>query len=74
MTTHNAKIAAILATNEQRSDNSLRGKSLQRALHGDLPKTLTAYEWEQWYAEHGVPSSHINISEPQGRKPWWRWW
>ena len=74
MTTHNAKINAILATNEERSDNSLRGKSLQRALQADPPKTLTAYEWEQWYAEHGIPESHANSSEPQGRKAWWRWW
>ena len=73
MAKHNAKISAILATGDQRSDNSLRGKSLQRALSSEPPKTLTAHEWEQWYAEHGVPQSHINTSETKPRKRWWRW-
>ena len=42
----------------KRTDNSLRGKSLRRALGKDVPKTLTPYEWEQWYAENGVPEAH----------------
>ncbi len=68
------KLDALLATNEESSDNSLRGKSLQRALNGEAPKTLTPYEWEQWYAEHGVPQSHVDIGKPVSSKPWWRWW
>jgi hypothetical protein len=74
MSKQKATLDALLGNKEERSDNSLRGKSMQRALKSDLPKTLTAFEWEQWYAEHGVPQSHIDTSEPQGRKPWWRWW
>jgi Protein of unknown function (DUF3429) len=44
---------------EPPEDHTLRGSSLRRALSGDLPRTLTPHEWEQWYAEHGVPRSHI---------------
>ena len=68
------KLAALLAPNEERSDNSLRGKALKRALQKTTPKSLTAYEWEQWYAENGVPQSHINRSAPDRVKPWWKWW
>ena len=39
-------------------DNSLRGKALDRARKGRVPKTLTPYEWQEWYAEHGVPPGH----------------
>jgi hypothetical protein len=79
MSKKKATVSALLTSNEQRSDNSLRGKSLQRALQTGPPKTLTPYEWEQWYAEHGVPQSHIRASEPSRTepapsKPWWRWW
>ncbi|MDX1735357.1 MAG: hypothetical protein R3228_13375 [Halioglobus sp.] len=52
---------------DEQSDTSLRGKALDRALGTDIPKTLTPYEWEQWYAEHGVPESHRS-SEP-GHEP-----
>ena len=74
MSSQKAKLDALLANKEERSDNSLRGKSMQRALKSDVPKTLTAFEWEQWYAEHGVPESHIKIKGPVRSKPWWRWW
>lgn len=43
---------------KQRADNSLRRKALSRAQSGKLPRTLTPYEWEQWYAEHGTPIEH----------------
>jgi hypothetical protein len=46
MDAHNAKLAALLASKEERTDNSLRGKALQRALQKTTPRTLTAYEWE----------------------------
>ena len=74
MDNHKAKLAGLLASKEERSDNSLRGKALKRALQKTTPKTLTPYEWEQWYAEHGVPPSHTNVSEPKRAKPWWQWW
>ena len=54
------------------ADTSLRAGSLQRAMGQTLPKTLTPYEWQQWYAEHGVPDSHINPEKKQ-TQPWWCW-
>lgn len=57
---------------EPRADNSLRGKSLKRASSGELPKTLTAYEWERWYAEHGVPMEHSLAPPEEKRTIWWR--
>ncbi|GAB5452799.1 MAG: hypothetical protein Hals2KO_31270 [Halioglobus sp.] len=39
-------------------DNSLRGAALRRATLKQVPKTLTPYEWEQWYAKNGVPAEH----------------
>jgi hypothetical protein len=74
MGTNKTKLAALLASKEESTDNSLRGKALQRALQKTTPKTLTPYEWEQWYAEYGVPPSHTNVSEPKRAKPWWQWW
>lgn len=53
------KIRRILGEKEQVTDHALRAQSLKRALSGDVPKTLTPYEWEQWYADHGVPESHL---------------
>jgi hypothetical protein len=74
MSKQKAALDALLANKEERSDNSLRGKSLQRALKSDPPKTLTAFEWEEWYAEHGVPESHIKTKKAVRSRPWWRWW
>jgi hypothetical protein len=54
-------------------DNSLRGKSLQRALNQELPKTLTPYEWQQWYADHGIPVDHRKSSVQPTRR-WWHLW
>jgi hypothetical protein len=57
----------------QNADTSLRGKSLERALNGDVPRTLTPHEWEAWYAEHGVPDAHRRGDRRCGRR-WWRFW
>ena len=55
-----------------RNDNSLRGKSLARALEKEVPKTLTPYEWQEWYAVHGVPSTHrIGKSNKVRRRRGW---
>ena len=37
-----------------------------------MPKTLTPYEWEQWYAEHGVPHSHLAPQAGKEAIPWLR--
>lgn len=40
-------------------DNSLRGNAMRRALQQKVPRTLTPYEWQLWYAENGVPQEHL---------------
>lgn len=56
---------------QQNADNSLRGKALSRALDGELPRTLTPYEWEQWYAEHGTPVAHCQAGVDEPKSPSW---
>lgn len=68
----NRRIDALLHGDGERADNSLRGKSLKRAKSGQVPKTLTPHEWEQWYAEHGVPDSHRTESEDRPTNLWQR--
>lgn len=45
-------------------DNSLQAKSLDRALNNTVPKTLTPYEWEEWYSKYGVPDTHREHQPP----------
>lgn len=72
MAVNHERIRRILGEKESSTDNSLRAKSLGRALAGDVPKTLTPYEWEQWYAEHGVPEGHLVPAAEKQRRSWWR--
>ena len=55
------------------ADTTLRGNSLRRAMEGRVPTTLTPHEWEQWYAEQGVPDSHRTQSQSH-KRPWWQFW
>jgi hypothetical protein len=64
-------IRELLGEKEAEKDNSLRGKALERASEEQLPKTLTPWEWQQWYAEHGQPAEHRRIP-PEHRQSWWR--
>lgn len=66
-----AHIARLLDSGQQTADTSLRAKSLARARSAALPTTLTPYEWEQWYAQHGVPASHLQATK-RPPAPWWR--
>ncbi|MFT4520979.1 MAG: hypothetical protein ACI9JM_003389 [Halioglobus sp.] len=72
MTTKHS-IDRIVADPDERIDHSLRGHSLQRALQQDVPKTLTPYEWQEWYELHGVPEAHAP-KKPATRQRWWRYW
>lgn len=63
----------ILGEKDEASDNSLRGKSMERALEGKTPKTLTPWEWLEYYEEHGVPESH-GAADDKPSTPWWRRW
>jgi len=72
MAVNHEKIRRLLGEKEPSTDNSLRAKSLRRALAGDVPKTLTPYEWEQWYAEQGVPDSHLSPKATKQNGSWRR--
>ncbi|MEH6637236.1 MAG: DUF3429 domain-containing protein [Halioglobus sp.] len=72
MAVNHEKIRRLLGEKEAATDNSLRAKSLGRALTGEVPKTLTPYEWQQWYAERGVPDSHLAPQVTKHSESWWR--
>lgn len=64
------RIARLLGEKEESPDHSLQAHSLKRATTASVPRTLTPYEWEQWYAQHGVPDSHNMPRKAAGS--WWR--
>lgn len=64
------RIAQLLGEEEQASDHSLQAHSLKRALSASVPRTLTPYEWEQWYEQYGVPESHKKPIEDT--VSWWQ--
>ena len=51
-------INEALDVSGERGDSSLQAQSLRRAMNESPPTTLTAWEWEEWYARHGVPEAH----------------
>ena len=57
-TTNQRRIRELLGEKEPEKDRSLRGQALARATEESVPKTLTPWEWEQWYEAHGTPTSH----------------
>ncbi len=46
-------IREILNEKTPEADHSLANAAFERAMSGERPRTLTAHEWEQWYAETG---------------------
>jgi hypothetical protein len=52
------KKIAMTGKKEPELDRSLRGQALRRAMGNTPPRTLTAWEWKEWYAQHGVPDIH----------------
>ncbi len=70
-TRNQQRIREILGEKEPERDNSLRGKALGRATNGETPKTLTPWEWQEWYAQHGQPEEHRRQS-PSALKCWWQ--
>ena len=73
MARHQRLIDELLQGDERPADHSLQTKARKRAQQGDTPRTLTAWEWEEWYAEHGVPETHTRGAD-RSRKSWWRFW
>ena len=65
-------IDRLLESEEAPRDHSLQGHSLHRAKSGQIPRTLTAHEWEQWYAERGIPAEHNGTTAAQKPVPRWR--
>ena len=55
-------IEDILEAKEAPIDNSLRGNALRRATKAEVPRTLTAWEWEEYYRINGVPDAHAKTS------------
>ncbi|MEE4147191.1 MAG: hypothetical protein V2I26_20470 [Halieaceae bacterium] len=71
MAVNHRHIAHILGDAQPAADTSLRAQSLARATSADVPRTLTPFEWEQWYEQHGVPEEHQQ--RPRTTAPsWWR--
>lgn len=50
-TTKQKIIDLILDKQEQQPKNSLQEKALNRALNGGIPRTMTPFEWEDWYKQ-----------------------
>ncbi|WOJ91933.1 hypothetical protein R0135_09030 [Congregibacter variabilis] len=46
-------IEDVLGDHSRPTDNSLQAKAMRRALSGATPRTLTPWEWEEWYAAQG---------------------
>jgi len=66
------RIRQILDQAEEAKDNSLRGHALKRATGNDMPRTLTAWEWEQWYTDNGKPEAHRPAEPASADLPWWQ--
>lgn len=69
---HQDLIDRINDEKQEPTDNSLQQKALERATGGKVPTTLTPWEWQEWYAEHGVPESHKPSEAEAPRRSWWQ--
>lgn len=59
---------ATTGKKEPERDRSLRGQALHRATVNSPPRTLTAWEWKEWYAQHGVPDTHRAALQGKAKK------
>ena len=50
---------------EEAPKASLQDKSLEHTDPDYLPRTLTPFEWEAFYEEHGVPPEHRRRARPE---------
>ncbi len=65
-------IDELLGEPEPDNDHSLQKQALERATGHQVPTTLTPWEWQEYYAAHGVPESHRTSPARATAKPWWR--
>lgn len=66
-----AEFDKILADSKDKDPNKatdLRGKALLRARDNKIPRTMTPYEWLEYYESHGVPKEH---RQSKDQKSWW---
>jgi hypothetical protein len=54
---------------ETKNDHSLREKSWKRATGEAVPKTLTPYEWLEYYKQYGIPESHRGGPDQEHKRP-----
>ncbi len=71
-TRNQKRIREILDEAPAEEDHSLQAQALKRADPEHVPRTMTPWEWEQWYAEHGVPPEHQQRPEPTARPGLWQ--
>jgi hypothetical protein len=62
-------VSRILDEKPERADTSLRAQAWRRARGEEPPRTMTPWEWEQWYAEHGRPEDQQK--EPAAPRSGW---
>jgi len=72
MAVDHKRIKELLGETEPSADTSLQSYSLRRATQKLPPRTLTPFEWEQWYSENGVPASHKSSKAPAVESFWQR--
>lgn len=78
MSRHEELIKKILNEDEKSAEdpiNTLRAHSFDHLSDDYLPKTMTPYEWLEYYEQHGVPESHKQQVEPTAKpakRPWWQ--
>lgn len=69
-------IDELVGNDQEERDHSLRQKALERATDDKVPTTLTPWEWQEYYAEHGIPDSHKQParadSQAERKASWWR--
>ena len=70
-TRNQRRIREILGEQEPEKDHSLRAQAMERAAEDGVPRTMTPWEWEQWYASHGMPDQH-RVKPESSRSLWQR--
>lgn len=71
-TRNQRRIREILGENEPDKDHSLRAQAMARATEETVPRTLTPWEWEEWYASHGRPADHQQPASRAERPGFWQ--
>ena len=57
-------IDELVGKHPDERDHSLQQKALERATGDKVPTTLTPWEWQEYYSQHGVPETHRQTAGP----------